>query len=212
MTVVGQVEQNEYCLKVLERHWPDAPRHNDVRTAADWWLQQERPHVDLVCGGFPCQDISNLGKRRGIQGPKSSLWKEMLHVVRVLRPKYVLIENVAALMRRGLNTVLCDLHECGFDAEWSVISACSVGAPHTRKRLFVVAYPKGEWGEFSGGVECAEVGNSERDLRYWEAKPEPHRVVDGLPYRVDRNRALGNAVVPQVSECVGRLIIERGAT
>lgn len=72
MTVVGQVEINPYCQQVLAKHWPDVPRHNDVRTAVEWWESETRPNVDVVCGGFPCQDISNAGARRGITGPKSS--------------------------------------------------------------------------------------------------------------------------------------------
>ncbi|AIM51016.1 DNA methyltransferase [Mycobacterium phage Ochi17] len=101
MTVVGQVEINPYCRQILAKHWPDVPRHDDVRTTVEWWESEERPRVDLICGGFPCQDISNAGARKGITGPKSSLWGGMLHTVRNIRPRYVLIENVAALLVRG---------------------------------------------------------------------------------------------------------------
>ena len=110
MTVVGQVEINPFCRQVLAKHWPDVPRHDDVRTTVEWWESEQRPHVDLICGGFPCQDISHAGKRAGITGPKSSLWGAMLDTIRHIRPRYVLVENVSALVVRGLDTVAIGSH------------------------------------------------------------------------------------------------------
>jgi DNA (cytosine-5)-methyltransferase 1 len=228
MTTVGQVELDPWCRQVLARHWPDVPQHDDVRTAPDWWASTERPTVDVVCGGFPCQDISNAGARRGITGPKSSLWGAMAATVRAVRPRYVVIENVAALLVRGFDVVLADLHELGFDAEWSVLSACAMGAPHTRERLFVLAHANDERAEAGwpqrvrddeavarGRVRAQHLHAAPKPRRrqgesHWALEPEMDRMADGLSPELDRRRlfALGNAVVPQVGEHVGRLIVE----
>jgi DNA (cytosine-5)-methyltransferase 1 len=136
MKTVWQVEQDPYAQKVLEKHWPGVLRWGDVRTATAATLGP----VDLICGGFPCQDISNAGGRAGIDGERSGLWSEFHRLIRELRPRYVLVENVAALLVRGLDRVLGDLAASGFDAEWDCIPAAAVGAPHRRDRLFVVAY------------------------------------------------------------------------
>lgn len=140
MTCSWQVEIDDYCQKVLSKHWPSVPKFRDIKEFPPPGFDA---HVDVICGGFPCQDISSVGKRRGIAGEKSSLWKEMLRVVRTLRPKVVVVENVSALLIRGMDTVLGDLAECGYDAGWEVLSAKDVGAPHLRKRVFIIAYTKG---------------------------------------------------------------------
>lgn len=212
MTIVGQVEINPFCQQVLAKHWPDVPRHDDVRTAVEWWESELRPDVDLIGGGFPCTDISNAGGRAGITGPQSSLWGAMLDIASHLRPRYVLVENVAALTVRGLDTVLADLAGIGFDAEWTTVSACSVGAPHTRARVFVLAYPSsvGRAGRRSsepGQALLESEGRGQESGWSWTAESRPVGVAYGLPRRVDRLTALGNAVVPQVSEHIGRLIL-----
>ncbi|MGH9251979.1 MAG: DNA cytosine methyltransferase, partial [Acidimicrobiales bacterium] len=142
MTVVGQVEIDPFCRQVLAKHWPEVPRHDDVRTCADWWQSEPRPTVDLVCGGFPCPPFSKAGHRRGVTDERWA-WPWMADAIRALRPRYVLVENVAAFLTapEAFGWLLGDLAEIGFDAEWSVISACAMGAPHTRERLFLVAYP-----------------------------------------------------------------------
>jgi len=127
-----QVEIDEYATKILEKHWPKVRRYKDIKEV------KELEYVDVICGGFPCQDISNAGKRAGITGERSSLWKEYLRVIRMVRPKYVIVENVAALINRGLDTVLADLASCGMDAEWDCIPASSIGAPHRRDRVFII--------------------------------------------------------------------------
>jgi DNA (cytosine-5)-methyltransferase 1 len=214
VTVVGQVEIDPFCQRVLAKHWPDVPRHDDVRTAADWWLNgEDRPHVDVVFGGFPCHDISNAGHRVGIDGHRSRLWYAMADVIRDLRPRYVLLENVPVLLVRGVDRVLASLAAIGYDAEWDCVSAASVGAPHERDRWFAVAH---------------QVGHADRDRRHlgsgpgrvfdrrpqpahaawWAVEPAVGRVAHGVPGRVDRCRGLGNAVVPQVAEHVGRLLVE----
>ncbi|WP_372513477.1 DNA cytosine methyltransferase [Mycobacterium gordonae] len=208
MNVVGQVEINPFCRKVLAKHWPDVPRHDDVRTAVEWWESEPRPDVDLICGGFPCQPFSLAGRRKGITDERWG-WPWMRDVVDAVRPRYIIAENVAALLRdvEAFSIILSDLSDLGLDVEWDCVSACSVGAPHLRRRLFLVAHPAGRGQLFGRRVECAQDGDAQRHLHHWAAQPEPHRVADGVPRRVDRNYALGNAVVPQVSEYIGAQLL-----
>lgn len=209
MTCSWQVEINPYCQRVLAKHWPDVRRHDDVCTfppAGDW-------SVDVICGGFPCQDISNAGKLAGIDGERSGLWSEYVRIIRHLRPSYVVVENVAALTHRGLDRVLGELAESGFDAEWDMLPASAFGAPHRRGRVFVVAYPQRNkqprpqprfW-------PVGRVGRIEQSVawdRDWEAALSALRGMDdGLSRSVDRTDGLRNAVVPQVAEWIGRRLI-----
>lgn len=213
MTTVGQVEINPFCRQILMKHWPEVPKHDDVRTAPQWWVSRSRPAVDLVCGGFPCQPFSVAGQRRGTVDERWG-WPWMRNVVDAVRPQYVLIENVAALLRHehAFASVLGELSELGFDAEWSVVTACSVGAPHLRRRLFILAYAAGQRVELGGRVKLTQSGDPAGYVHHWQAQPEPHRVADGVPRRVDRNRALGNAVVPQICELIGRAVREAHAS
>src|SRR6266705_4181510 len=141
MTITGQVELDPWCRKVLAKHWPEVPRHDDVRTAAGWWRSQPCPVADIVAGGPPCQPFSNAGRKRGVADERW-MWPAMAAVVRELRPSYVVVENVSALIadRDAFGWILADLADLGFDAQWSLLSACAMGAPHTRERLFLVAY------------------------------------------------------------------------
>ncbi|HNY47673.1 MAG TPA: DNA cytosine methyltransferase, partial [Casimicrobium sp.] len=137
--VAWQVEQDEYCRRVLKKHWPNADRSvKDVRIAGRGNLQP----VDLICGGFPCQDISYAGKGAGLAGERSGLWYEYARIVGELRPRFVVVENVAALLTRGMGDVLGTLAGLGYDAIWTTVRASDVGAPHRRERLFVVAYTR----------------------------------------------------------------------
>ena len=142
LRTVGQVEIDPFCRRVLARHWPEVPRHDDVRTAPAWWTGAPRPRVDVVAGGFPCQPFSTAGRRRGVADERWG-WPWMAGVVRLVRPRYVLVENVPGLLRDrdAFGWVLADLATLGFDARWGVLSACALGAPHTRERLFLLAYP-----------------------------------------------------------------------
>jgi DNA (cytosine-5)-methyltransferase 1 len=133
--VVWQVECDPFALQVLEKHWPDAERYQDVRSVC-----AELAPVSVICGGFPCQDISNAGKREGIEGKRSGLWSEFARIVGVVRPRFVVVENVSALLGRGMGVVLGDLAALGYDATWDCIPAQAIGAPHRRDRLFVVAW------------------------------------------------------------------------
>jgi DNA (cytosine-5)-methyltransferase 1 len=286
MRVIWQCEIDKYARRVLEKHWPGIPCYPDVRELGVSIIPER---VDVLCGGFPCQDISTAGRRAGIHGERSGLFFEIVRLARVLRPRYIVLENVAALTIRGLDTVLGELALCGYDAEWDCISAASIGALHRRDRLFIVAYPmldpegvqsrtvpeaQGEvWGRAEGGLSsgCGEVladthlprcevcqpsgcgeapsgrtdnvpdpqgqrggGGDERGdwpyadagpfegaradnrLRafrddvgeWWAVEPDVGRVANGVPSRVDRLKCLGNAVVPQVGEYVGRCLVE----
>ncbi len=131
------VENDPYCQKVLKKHWPHIPIHDDIRT-----FTAEPFQFDAVCGGFPCQDISTAGRGKGItEESRSGLFYELMRVVRMVRPRYVILENVAAILNNGLDIVLGELSEAGYDAEWAVISASSLGACHQRSRWWLVAYP-----------------------------------------------------------------------
>jgi DNA (cytosine-5)-methyltransferase 1 len=214
---VWQVEQDEYCRRILARRWPGAARYGDVCSVG---AEQLAP-VDVICGGFPCQDLSFAGKGAGLSGARSGLWFEFARIVRELRPRFVVVENVPALLSRGLGVVLGDLASCGYDATWDCIPAAAVGAPHLRYRLFVVAYAvrdrctaaskKLYTGAAQPRTEDRGASREPERASWWRAEPDVGRVADGVPARVDRLRALGNAVVPQVAEVVGRVLLQIAA-
>ncbi len=341
MVCKWQVEKDDYARRILELRWPNVPKYRDVRYflgSKRWRRVRAAWHVDVICGGFPCQDISTAGRRAGIDGERSSLWSEFARIVRLLRPRIVIVENVPALTIRGLGRVLGDLAKLGYDCEWDRIPAAAVGAPHLRWRIFIVAYaaklqrhqvlgrePDGTCGvlvadstsdgrqqgrqnhktEGTGrrladrGIVGADVSDHERNrweqssevLRgresvsavhgrndggrtgrsgkktlsdannsrpddglcpgrevsrggsspdladaesrwsgqrwreqfaafcesqrnlYWaDAQPPVCGVAHGVPNRVDRLRCLGNAVLPQVAEWIGRRIVESAST
>lgn len=139
------VENNPYCQEVLKRHFPAARIYGDI-TKLDF---STLPEVSVLTGGFPCQDISTAGKQAGIRGKRSGLWKYYAEAIRVLRPKVALVENVPALAYLGLDEVLADVAEIGYDAEWFNLSASAFGAPHRRERIFILAYPQRSvwWGK-----------------------------------------------------------------
>lgn len=233
MTTVGQVEADPFCRRVLARHWPEVPHHDDVRTTVQWWRSAPRPPVHLVAGGFPCQPFSAAGHRRSVADERWG-WPWMAAVVRHIRPRYVVVENVAELLvdRDAFGWLLGDLAALGFDAEWGVFTACAVGAPHVRRRLFLVAYTNGFDGQAGLGlgseqrvagepwrtptrVDLGTTQGAWRDRVHESvaASRTDDREVDGLAGRMVA--AGGNAVVPQVAEHIGRLIIAadlRGAT
>jgi len=306
MVCKWQVEIDDYANQVLAKHWPNAHRERDIRECGKHNLEA----VDVICGGFPCQDISYAGQGAGLDGERSGLFFEAIRVVRELRPRIVVLENVAALLTRGLDRVLGTLAEIGFDAEWHCIPAAAVGAPHIRDRVFVLAYAKHDGliastGQYPGNQqqqgraekqgstkqsqgsgcgsaissnvsdtfstrarnEIGAIGGQERKATgafqpeivrqgdgaimpegadavredvpnarcdgsrgakgvdgcasirgervanttsggWWEAEPDVGRVANGIPARIHRLRGLGNAVVPQVAEWIGRRIVE----
>jgi len=272
---VWQAEQNPFCQKVLSKHWPKAKIYNDVKNITADKVEA----VDILCGGFPCQDISLAGKGEGLHGKKSGLWWEMLRIISELRPRIIVLENVAAISIRGGCQVVGSLAEIGYCTEWTIISARDLGAPHLRRRWFAVAYsadsdkrrkkdtirarrkksslrssadsdsirpgqtgdgrtrpPCREGNEIQRGrsqksansdsVSCergrlscgvykkdSNSNNSFQKERYW-GKTSPVSplcgVDDGISNRLDRLRALGNAIVPQCSEWVGQQIVKSG--
>ena len=222
METVAFCEIDDYCRRVLKKHWPDIPIYEDI-----CFLEgDECGPVDLICGGYPCQPFSASGKRGGAEDDRH-LWPEMLRVIRAVNPKYVICENVFGHVHLGLDDVLSDLEAAGYTWETFVIPACGVGAPHRRDRAWVVAYAEGErleeWWERSGkdraqDSEAAKAGSnrssgcglsSERGtVGQWASEPGVGRVVNGLSSRMDRLRSLGNAVVPQIPEILGRAIMK----
>ena len=273
------VEREPFCQRILSKHWPTVPIHDDICT-----FQPEPGSADIVCGGFPCQDISQAGKGAGLAGERSGLFYELLRVVRLVGPRYVVLENVAAITYRGMDDVLGALAEAGYDAEWACIPAAAVGACHQRDRWWCVAYAphllshggagqrqgqpggravpepgngaradaadperrpvqrRGSPGFMAGQARAREADSQERqrdgdatgdcgptpdpmrqrlegpdelgssgapwpsaiarlspDWRSYLSQPVLCRGDDGLSGRVDRLKALGNAVVPQVA-------------
>lgn len=152
---VAFCEIDPFCRRVLAKHWPEVPCYDDVRTLTGERLAADGVSVDVICGGFPCQDISFAGKGAGLAGERSGLWQEYARLIAEIRPAWVIIENVSALRSRGLDAVLGRLFAIGFDAEWHCIPAAAVGAPHRRDRVWVVGYASGER-RFTGRHDYAE--------------------------------------------------------
>lgn len=248
MRVLWHCESDPFCQRVLAARWPGIPCYPDVSELRG----ADVAPVDVLCGGFPCQDISVAGRGAGIGGARSGLWSEMFRLTGELRPGYLVVENVPALLVRGLDVVLGDLASIGFDAEWDCLRACDFGAPHERERLWLVAYPSqhdhvanrdGQGGRAADVADAksnrcgqgwtwrpdpsrareqqsalqavaspdseptqrASVAWTERDP--WAIEPDVARMAHGIPDGLDRRRALGNALIPQTSEWIGRRIL-----
>lgn len=204
-------EIEEYPRRVYARHFPGVPIHDDVRT-----LRFVEP-VDLVTAGFPCQDISNAGNRAGLSGSNSSLFWFVLHAVRLVGRPRMLLENVAALLDRGMGEVSGALASFGYDAEWHCIPASAVGAPHRRDRIWIVADPQRD--EQPREEPCVRpfgrMGRVEQSMAWnggWEAALSSLRGMDdGLSRSVERTDGLRNAVVPQVVTAIGNAIVSEAA-
>jgi DNA (cytosine-5)-methyltransferase 1 len=325
---VAFCEIEPYARRVLAKHWPEVPCYDDVRTLTADRLKADGISVDVICGGFPCQDISVAGKQAGIRAEtRSGLWSEIARLTSELRPRFVIVENVSNLLSGPseqpggwFGTILGDLAALGYDAEWHCIPASAVGAPHRRDRIWIIAHATGseqqgyrrselheqkrrdtesrrqnirqENGEtssdfprsndktmadttrqYDGKCHAATVPGQESELRscsfpfyvadadsfdggarrtrgpdsssarecesewkipnascqlsyriwaisqqarlaepanggWWISEPDVGRVANGVPCRVDRLRCLGNAVVPQIPEIIGRAIME----
>jgi len=247
MNVLWHSEIDPYACRILKKHWPHVPNIGNI-SEVDW---SNIPYVDVIAGGYPCQPFSLAGKRAGENDPRH-LWPYFRDAISHLRPRYALLENVRGHLTMGGISVIADLASLGYDAEWRIISAASVGANHRRDRLIIVAYTDDEglqrWAGPTDqgrqgsdgyvGQGCADVADTDirqtgrrlgrhgtdrtsvfgRDnyLRgtegyagreWWQTEPAVGRVANGIPRRVDRLRGLGNAVVPQVAEVIGRLIV-----
>jgi DNA (cytosine-5)-methyltransferase 1 len=300
---VAFCEIEPFPRSVLKKHWPNVPVYEDVKKLSSEQLKTDGITVDVICGGFPCQDISFAGKGAGLDGERSGLWFEFHRLIEEICPQYAIIENVSALRSRGLDAVLRSLAEIGYDAEWHCIPASAVGAKHTRDRIWIIAYPgkqrcnqwssdreerhvlhyqfgnaeknkpkwqgrecgvgeisstdsarflahpNGQWqlqpqrvkqdqrGRFGdGGKDVAHptslglsgprlhgrpfyseedknretnwiIDSSQGTSGIWDIEPNVGRVANGVPNRAHRLRALGNAVVPQIPEIIGRAIL-----
>ncbi len=207
---VWQVENDPYCHSVLEKHWPDALRWHDVREITP-------PYADLICGGFPCQDLSGArrDKGEGLAGSRSGLWYEFARIVKHHLPRWVVVENVHSGAARWVDTVVSELEFTGYECLPVQLSAEDVGAPHLRRRVFVIGKNahshRGRLErttEEQGPPEHAFRSPGDRCPGWAQTEPGVGRVVHGLPYRVDRIKALGNSVVPRCSEVIGAMIIE----
>lgn len=214
---VCAVERDAYAAQILAQRQNDGvlrpfPIWSDV---CSFDGSQWRGIVDVVSGGFPCQDISGAGKGAGIDGERSGLWKQMARIIGEVRPAYVLLENSPLLVGRGLAMVLGDLAQMGFDAEWCCISASECGATHSRDRIWLVAYPEGEHGKpwdcldqsqngttpvQPGGLSGVATSGSWRRGGAWpECMPKLRRVANDVAFGMDRLKALGNGQVPRVA-------------
>jgi DNA (cytosine-5)-methyltransferase 1 len=246
MKVIWQSEIDPYCNKVLKKHWPEVPNYGNIKDI-DW---SRVPRPDVICGGYPCQPFSTAGKRRGTDDPRH-LWPWVQDAISNLRPRYAILENVRGHLTMGGTTVIGELAEIGYDAEWRIVSAAGLGAPHRRERIIIVAYPKelhsnGSNNNSRISMESETISKSRNGCRsqnvayptisrfqapiqqtkaiwttdvnqshlqersyngWWETEPNVGRVADGISNRVDRLRGLGNAVVPQVAEYIGRLVV-----
>lgn len=210
---VAFCEIEEFPRRILAKHWPKVPCYHDVRTLSASRLEADGIWPDVLVGGFPCQDISVAGKGAGLEGEQSGLWNEYLRLIGEVRPKFVVVENVAALLNRGLGDVLSGLASCGYDAEWDCLPASFVGAPHNRDRIWIVAYPQRD--EQSRQESCfgaigrmGRVGKSVPWDVFWQDKLTSLRGMDdGFSRSVDRTDAMRNAVVPQIPELIGNAIM-----
>ena len=192
-------EQDDYCAKVLRRHWPNVPIIPDVKEfdGARW------KGADLLTGGFPCTPFSNSGLKLGKEDIDRYLWPEMFRVVKEARPRWVIAENVTPLVRLALDEVLSDLGSEGYSCGTVVLPACAVNASHRRPRCWVLAHANSERGcggerEREYATDAGEPSGSP-ELRNWDTEPDVCRVAHGVPHRTHRLKALGNAIVPQVA-------------
>ena len=224
---VAFCEIEPYPRAVLKKHWPKVPQYEDVRTLTADTLARDGIAVDVICGGFPCQDLSTAGKRAGMEeGTRSGLWSEISRLVGDIRPRFVIVENVAALLSgpsvypgKWFGIVLGDLAKLGYDAEWENIPAAAVGAPHRRERVWLIAYSP-QIGNAGGilrgygqeGYEEWETGASLLPAYYdgmgAAADSYSVRKGDGFSDFMGELNGYGNAVVPQIPELIGRAIIE----
>jgi DNA (cytosine-5)-methyltransferase 1 len=217
------VEIDTFCQKVLEKNFPGVPIDADVRQTNG---AVYRGRIRLLTGGFPCQDVSEAGRGAGLSGARSGLWTEMRRLICEIQPEFVVVENVSGLLHRGINRVLGDLAELRYDAEWGVFSSCRLGSPHTRERVFIVAYPTGKRFQILAHYQrtkgyCPEgMGEvthqaSQRTIRVDGRSrmqvPEHLRVCNGVSAGLDshsRIHALGNAIDPRVAYPILQAIAE----
>lgn len=251
METVAFCENEPFCQKVLAKHWPEVPIHNDIRELDG---EQYNGKIDIITGGYPCQPFSVAGKREGHKDDRH-LWPEMLRIIKQARPTWVIAENVAGHVTMGLDQVLSDLEIEGYSTTTLNIPACAVDADHKRARIWIIAYAnsdklreqsRGRNGQNGKGEALAFIDGKTQPMANtegqqstpsdnrreqgspskqregesrgsdrgrvrginWPIEPGVGRVADGVPRRMDRLRSIGNAVVPQIPEVIGRAILE----
>jgi DNA (cytosine-5)-methyltransferase 1 len=220
MKIVWQVEKDPYCQKVLKKHWPEVPCYGDIKEI-DFTAM---PTVDLICGGFPCQPVSCAGKQQGDKDERW-LWPEFYRAICEARPRWILVENVPGLLSvsngRLFGGILGDLASIGYDAEWDLLSSEKLGAWHKRERLFLIANSDrfglvpGKFFKEINHCECvgtwppiATYGFDDSLGRRYPRLAPNLGVGSRIPLELDRLKCLGNAVVPQVAEWIGKQIIK----
>ena len=227
---VAFCEIDKNAQRVLKKNWPHVPIYSDVQQLTSDKLAEDGVVIDVICGGFPCQDLSNAGRKAGMgEDTRSGLWSEIVRLAGDIRPSYIIVENVAALLsgpveRPGewFGGVLGDLASLGFDAEWENIPAGALGAPHLRERVWLVAYAERRHGQelglFREALSAARGEASDGPLHDsdfgvgWPAESRVLREDHGLSGGSHRLKQLGNAVVPQIPELIGRAILASSRT
>ena len=204
---IGFCEIDPYCQKVLRKHWPDVPIHEDIRELDG---TQYRGSIGIITGGFPCQPFSHAGKRRGKDDDRN-LWPEMARVIRETRPNFIVGENTYGIVSMELDNVLSDLEGFGYTAEAIVIPACAVESHQGRQRVWILAHTmqgKRSLGRDAPGGRWEPKQISWNGMGEKKATPRVVGKFDGIPNGLDRIRSLGNAIVPQVAEVIFRAIDE----
>ena len=213
------MEYDDYCQRVIAQRIKDglldeAPIFGDIKTfISDGYAESYTGLVDVVTAGFPCQPFSVAGKRGGAEDTRN-MWPQTRDTIRIVRPKYALLENVPGLLVSGyFGTILRDLSEVGYNARWTVLGADNVGANHHRKRVWILAYPKvldGAWGNKKENRRPVGISGEPGGHLWWETRPKPSRMDDGLAFGVDRLKAIGNGQVPQVAATAWEILKPEG--
>lgn len=245
METIAFCEIDKFCQKVLNKHWPNVPIHDDI-TKLDG--KQYAGTIDIICGGFPCQPFSVAGKQKG-KDDNRYLWPEMFRIISQAKPTWVIGENVPGIINMALEQVSSDLESEGYQVQTLIIPACAVNAPHRRSRTWILAYTehagrnastqqRGDGaaicnstkraykaGEFKRICASALMANAEGQglerqnrsksklsqfarFSRWKTQPTICGGDDGIPYRMERIKALGNAIVPQIPEILGKIIMQ----
>lgn len=237
MEIAWMVEINDFCQRVLKKHWPTVPIYGDIKNVT----KEELGSVDLICGGFPCQPFSQAGKQRG-KADDRYLWPEMFRIIRELKPRWIIGENVTGFINMELENAFADLESEGYKVETFVLPACAINAPHKRDRIWIVAYTYEVYRKHVGisktenAKAFSDISNDIWNSQDWQenwfkfsmdfgrmapekwrngrsdstARPLLLRTDNGVSRRLhkDRLESLGNAVVPQIPEILGRCIME----
>jgi DNA (cytosine-5)-methyltransferase 1 len=220
-------EIDNFCNQVTQKHYPNCIQYEDIRNTN---FTIHRGTIDVLTGGFPCQDISNAKthtsnkkyEQNGITGKRSGLWFEMLRAIKEIKPAFVVAENVSSLTHKGLHTVLLCLSEIGYNAEWATLPASQFGAPHQRERIWIVAYPN-SYGRKQESIILSQIINKKiRETPEWQLSrticqtygkktlPQYCGIHDGVPlelHHAKRIAAIGNAIVPQIAFEIFKAIV-----